>query len=130
MYGVPLRTKIRRIIFHSKSNLFAVEVEYFEFEVEYIKIEVENMKFEVEYIKIEVENMKFEIERKCENQTRKGTEAANEYERSKYFFLNIHFVAMPQSRRSITMPKIIERLPTPSHDLLKQTFHVKLKFYP
>ncbi len=48
-YGVPLRTKIRRIIFHSKSNVFAVEVEYFEFEVEYIKIEVENMKlFEVE----------------------------------------------------------------------------------
>ncbi len=46
--GVPLRTKIRRIIFHSKSNVIAVEVEYFEFEVEYIKIEVENMKFEVE----------------------------------------------------------------------------------
>ncbi len=38
-HGVPLRTKIRRIIFHSKSNVFAVEVEYFEFEVEYIKIE-------------------------------------------------------------------------------------------
>ncbi len=34
-YGVPLRTKIRRIIFHSKSNVFAVDVEYFEFEVEY-----------------------------------------------------------------------------------------------
>ena len=33
---------------HSKSNVIAVEVEYFEFEVEYIKIEVENMKFEVE----------------------------------------------------------------------------------
>ncbi len=48
LYGVPLRTKVRRIIFHSKSNVFAVEVEYFEFEVEYIKIEVENMKFEVE----------------------------------------------------------------------------------
>ncbi len=46
--GVPLRTKIRRIIFHSKSNVIAVEVEYFEFEDEYIKIEVENMKFEVE----------------------------------------------------------------------------------
>ncbi len=60
--GVPLRTKIRRIIFHSKSNVIAVEVEYFEFEVEYIKIEVENRKFEVEYIKIEVENMKFEVE--------------------------------------------------------------------
>ncbi len=30
-YGVPLRTKIRRIIFHSNSNVFAVEVEYFEF---------------------------------------------------------------------------------------------------
>ena len=62
VYGVPLRTKIRRIIFHSKSNVIAVEVEYFEFEVEYIKIEVENRKFEVEYIKIEVENMKFEVE--------------------------------------------------------------------
>ena len=59
VYGVPLRTKIRRI-FHSKSNVIAVEVEYFEFEVEYIKIEVENMKFEVE-------NMKVEVERKCEN---------------------------------------------------------------
>ena len=45
-----------------KSNVIAVEVEYFEFEVEYIKIEVENRKFEVEYIKIEVENMKFEVE--------------------------------------------------------------------
>ena len=42
-YGVPLRTKIRRIIFHSKSNVIAVEVDYFEFEVEYIKTEVENM---------------------------------------------------------------------------------------
>ncbi len=62
LYGVPLRTKIRRIIFHSKSNVIAVEVEYFEFDVEYIKIEVENRKFEVEYIKIEVENMKFEVE--------------------------------------------------------------------
>ncbi len=61
-YGVPLRTKIRRIIFHSKSNVFAVEVEYFEFEAEYIKMEVKNMKFEVEYIKIEVENLKFEVE--------------------------------------------------------------------
>ncbi len=61
-YGVPLRTKIRRIIFHSKTNVIAVEVEYFEFEVEYIKIEVENRKFEVEYIKIEVENLKFEVE--------------------------------------------------------------------
>ncbi len=49
-YGVPLRTKIRRIIFYSKSNVFAVEVEYFEFEVEYIKTEVENRKFEVENI--------------------------------------------------------------------------------
>ena len=27
-YGVPLRTKIRRIIFYSKSNVSAVEVEY------------------------------------------------------------------------------------------------------
>ncbi len=63
VYGVPLRTKIRRIIFsHSKSNVIAVEVEYFEFEVEYIKIEVENRKLEVEYIKVEVENMKFEVE--------------------------------------------------------------------
>ena len=42
-YGVPLRTKIQRIIFYSKSNVFAVEVEY-------IKIEVENRKFEVENI--------------------------------------------------------------------------------
>ena len=57
-YGVPFRTKMRTIIFHPKSNVFAVEVEYFE--VEYIKIEVENLKFEVEYIKIKVE-------RKCEN---------------------------------------------------------------
>ncbi len=53
-YGVPLRTKIRKIIFHSKSNVFAVEVEYFEFEVEYIKIEVENRNLKSIY-KIEVE---------------------------------------------------------------------------
>ena len=56
-YGVPLRTKIRPIIFQSKSTVFAVEVEYFEFEVEYFEFEVEYFEFEVEYIKIEVENI-------------------------------------------------------------------------
>ena len=49
-YGVPLRTKIRTIIFQLKSTVFAVEVEYFKFEVEYFE-------FEVEYVKIEVENI-------------------------------------------------------------------------
>ena len=50
IYGVPLRTKIRTVIFQSKSTVFEVEVEYFEFEVEYFE-------FEFEYIKIEVENI-------------------------------------------------------------------------
>ena len=67
LYGVPLWTKIRTKIFQSKPTVFAVGVEYFEFEVEYIKIEVE-------FLKIEVENMKFEVERKCENHNRKETE--------------------------------------------------------
>ena len=49
-YGVPLRTKIRTVIFQSKSTVFEVEVEYFEFEVEYFE-------FEVEYIKVEVQNI-------------------------------------------------------------------------
>ena len=57
IYGVPLRTKIRTIIFQSKSTVFAVEVEYFEFEVEYFEFEVEYIKIEVEYIKIEVEDI-------------------------------------------------------------------------
>ena len=61
-YGVPLRTKIRTIIFQSKSTLFAVEVEYFKFEVEYFEFEVEYMKIKAEYIKIEVEFIKIEIE--------------------------------------------------------------------
>ncbi len=61
-YGILLWTKIRRIIFHSKSNVFAVEVAYFAVEVKYIKIEVKNMKFKVEYIRIEVESMKFKVE--------------------------------------------------------------------
>ena len=61
MYGVPLRTKIKTIIFQSKWTLFAVEIEYFKFEVEYFEFEVEYIKIEVEYIKIEVEFIKIEV---------------------------------------------------------------------
>ncbi len=42
-----------------------------------------------------------------------------------FYFLFVDFIAMPQGAALYTMPKIIEKLPTPSHDRPKQTFHVE-----
>ena len=46
----------RSVADKNTNNNISVEVQYFEFEVEYFEL-VEYLEFEVEYIKIEVENI-------------------------------------------------------------------------